>query len=307
MAPRLLFIGIGVMGRGMCKNIVEKANLDQPLILYNRTKQTAVELSNKLPGGKTEVADSVQDGVSKADIIFTCLSNDAAVEATVNEALKVPVKGKVIVDCSTIHPDTTEKLAKLVVDAGGEFVAAPVFGAQAMAEAGQLMGVLAGPKASVDKVQPYFKGVMARLDIVMADEPCRQATTLKVIGNTFVVNMVEQLAEGHVLAEKTGLGTKHLQTFVENFFPGPYAAYSARMVSGDYYKRDPPAFAVDLARKDAGHAKNLAKAVGVTLHNVETGDNHLKVVKELRGEKGDMAGIYGAVRHESGLPYENGA
>lgn len=291
----------------MCENIVEKADLDQPLILFNRTKQTAVELSTRLQDGKTEVADSVQDGVSKADIIFTCLANDAAVEAVVAEALKVPLKGKLIVDCSTIHPDTTEKLAKLVVEAGGEFVAAPVFGAQAMAEAGQLIGVLAGPKASVDKVRPFFKGVMARAEIVMADEPCRQATTLKVVGNTFILNMVEQLAEGHVLAEKTGLGTKHLHTFVETFFPGPYAAYSGRMVSGDYYRRDPPAFAVDLARKDAGHAKSLASAAGVTLHNVETGDNHLKAVKELRGPKGDLAGIYGAMRHEAGLPYENNA
>lgn len=291
----------------MTKNIVEKAKLDQPLILFNRTEQVAVEQSNKLPEGKTEVAESVQDGVSKADIIFTCLSNDAAVESTVAEALKVSLKGKVIVECSTIHPDTTEKLAKLVVDAGGEFVAAPVFGAQAMAEGGQLIGVLAGPAASVEKVRPYFKGVMARAEILMSDEPCRNATTLKVIGNTFVLNMVEQLSEGHVLAEKTGLGTKHLQTFVEMMFPGPYAAYSGRMLSGDYYKRDPPAFGIDLAKKDARHAKNLAKAAGMTLQNVETGDKHMDVVKELRGEKGDLAGIYGAVRHEAGLPYENGA
>lgn len=291
----------------MCKNIIEKGNLDQPLILYNRTKQTAVELSNKLPEGRSQVVDSVQEGVSKADIVFTCLSNDAAVEGVVTEALKGSVKGKLIVDCSTIHPDTTDKLAKLVVDAGGEFVAAPVFGAAAMAEAGQLIGVLAGPKASVDKARPYFKGVMARAEIDMADEPYRQATTLKVIGNTFVVNMVEQLAEGYVLAEKTGLGTKHLQTFIENMFPGAYTAYSQRMLSGDYYKRDPPAFAVDLARKDAGHAMNLAKSVGVKMHNVETGDNHLKVVKETKGEKGDLAGIYGAVRKEAGLDYENGA
>jgi len=289
----------------MTKNIVEKADLDQPLILFNRTKQTAVEQSNKLPEGKSEVVDSVQDGVSKADIIFTCLSNDAAVESTIAEALKVPLKGKVIVDCSTIHPDTTEKLAKLVVDAGGEFVAAPVFGAQAMAESGQLIGVLAGPTASVEKVRPYFRGVMARAEILMSDEPCRNATTLKVIGNTFVLNMVEQLSEGHVLAEKTGLGTKHLHTFVENMFGGPVAAYSQRMVSGDYFRRFPPAFGVDLALKDAGHAKSLAKAVGVTLHNVETGVEHLKVVKELRGENGDLAGVYGAMRHESGLPYEN--
>jgi 3-hydroxyisobutyrate dehydrogenase-like beta-hydroxyacid dehydrogenase len=61
---------------------------------------------------------------------------------------------------------------------------------------------------------------------------------LKIIGNTFVLSMVETLAEGHVLAEKTGLGAEMLHKFIETMFPGPYTAYSNRMLSGDYYKRE---------------------------------------------------------------------
>jgi 3-hydroxyisobutyrate dehydrogenase-like beta-hydroxyacid dehydrogenase len=196
-------------------------------------------------------------------------------------------------------------VAKLILDAGAEFVAAPVFGAAAMAESGQLIGVLAGPKASVDRARPYFKGVMARAEIDMSDEPYSKSTTLKVIGNTFIVNMVEQLAEGHVLAEKTGLGTTYLHGLVETLFGGPWGAYSQRMLTGDYFRRDPPAFAVDLARKDAGHAMNLAKSVGLRLPNVETADGHLKALKEIKGEKGDLCGIYGAIRQEAGLKFEN--
>jgi 3-hydroxyisobutyrate dehydrogenase-like beta-hydroxyacid dehydrogenase len=128
---------------------------------------------------------------------------------------------------------------------------------------------------------------------------------LKVIGNTFVLNMVETLSEGHVLAEKSGLGTDNLHHFIETMFPGPYAAYSARMLSGDYHRREEPLFAVDLARKDARHAMALAKAAGTRLKDVEVGEAHLEMVKKHKGEAGDIAGIYGAVRQEAGLKFEN--
>ncbi|KAK3943869.1 NAD binding domain of 6-phosphogluconate dehydrogenase-domain-containing protein [Diplogelasinospora grovesii] len=305
MAPRVLYIGLGNIGRGMCKNIAEKGPLDQPLMLYNRTTQKAVDFSAKLPAGKTEAVENLADGVSKADVIFTCLSNDKAVESTLNEVLKNDIKGKLFIECSTIHPETTEKIAKAIVDKGADFVAAPVFGAPAMADAGQLIVVAAGPKQAVDRARPYFTGVVAKGEVDMTDEPYSKALTLKLIGNTFIVNMVEQLAEGHVLAEKTGLGCKYLHSWIENMFPGPYAAYSNRMLTGDYYKRDYPLFAVDLARKDAGHAMSLAQGAGVRLKNTEVADGHLADVKAHVGEMGDIAGIYGAVRLEAGLKYEN--
>jgi 3-hydroxyisobutyrate dehydrogenase-like beta-hydroxyacid dehydrogenase len=325
MAPRLLWIGLGNMGRvrmtvvkvvslicakscqskGMCKNLVEKGNLDQPLMLFNRSTARAEELSKKLEAGKTEVVTSLADGAAKADVIFICLANDTAVTEAIESISQSDLKGKLVVDCSTIHPDTTELVAKAVVGKGADFVAAPVFGAPAMADAGQLIGVLAGPEASVDKARPFFKGVTSRAEILMADEPYRHSTLLKVIGNTFVLAMVEQLAEGHVLAEKSGLGTAHLHSLMELLFPGPYAAYSNRMLGGDYYKREEPLFAVDLARKDAGHAKKLAEEAGTRLKIAEVADSHLAKVKEHSGPKGDIAGIYGAVRQEAGLKFEN--
>ena len=174
-----------------------------------------------------------------------------------------------------------------------------------MADNGQLVCVLAGPKESVEKVKPYTKGVIGRAIVDFGGQPVGKATLLKVIGNTFVLNMVETLSEGHVLAEKSGLGSDNLHQFIETMFPGPYTAYSTRMLSGDYYKREEPLFAVDLARKDARHAMALAKAAGTRLKDVEVADAHLEQVKKHRGEKGDIASIYGAVRQEAGLKFEN--
>jgi 3-hydroxyisobutyrate dehydrogenase-like beta-hydroxyacid dehydrogenase len=131
----------------MCKNIVEKGQLDKPLIIFNRTEKRATDLSQSLPSGKSTVASSVNEVVSKSDIIFTCVGDDAASESfsklfhvkltdftvndTIDTALKGDVKGKLFVDCSTVHPETTEALGKKITSAGAKFVACPVFGAPA--------------------------------------------------------------------------------------------------------------------------------------------------------------------------------
>ncbi|KAF4975174.1 hypothetical protein FZEAL_8003 [Fusarium zealandicum] len=305
MTPTILWVGLGNMGRGMSKNIVEKGNLDGPLLLYNRSSQRAIDFGNNLPKGKTEVVESLAEGVSRADVVFSCIANDEAVKETYESLLQGDVKGKLFIDTSTIHPDTTEALAKDVLAKGAEFVAAPIFGTPVMADAGQLICVLAGPAASVARAKPWFTGVMGVAEIDLSDQPYSKALTLKVLGNTFIINMVEQVAEAHVVAEKSGLGTEPIHQLVGGLFGSAYSECSERMVNGDYYKRQEPLFSVDLARKDAKHALSLAEATGARLRNVETADAHLAELKEHFGAKADFVGIYGAVRKEAGLPFEN--
>ena len=184
----------------------------------------------------------------------------------------------------------------------------PVFGAPAAAEAGQLVCVPAGPIASVDKALPFANAV-GRSIINLGGQPYSASSTLKIIGNTFILNMVNQLAEGHVLAETTGMGSNNLQKFIEAIFPGPYSAYSQRMMSGDYYTRSEPLFAVDLAIKDASHALSLGKESGSdtdkTMANTTTGLKRLERIKDKIGDTGDMAGVYGIVREDAGLPLGN--
>lgn len=273
----------------MCTNLVKKGNLDKPLIIYNRTTKRAEDLAAKI--GHSTVSTSMSDLVSKADIIFYCLGEDPSVLAMVDELLKGNVSNKVLVDCSTVHPDTTAEEARKIKENGADFVACPVFGAPAAADAGQLVCVLAGEASAVDKVKPYCEGVMGRANIDYSDQDPSKATLLKVIGNTFITSMVETLSEGHVVAEKSGLGVKQLHQFIETMFPGPYTAYSNRMLSGDYYKREEPLFAVGLARKDVRHAQAVANKAGVTMKHVQLSDSLLKGVQDHVGEKGDIAGM----------------
>jgi 3-hydroxyisobutyrate dehydrogenase-like beta-hydroxyacid dehydrogenase len=81
----------------MCKNLVEKGQLDKPLIIFNRSQKRATDLNATLPSGKSVVASSIDEVVSKADIIFACVGNDTAINETIDAALKSGPKGKLFV------------------------------------------------------------------------------------------------------------------------------------------------------------------------------------------------------------------
>ncbi|KAJ5232410.1 hypothetical protein N7468_005366 [Penicillium chermesinum] len=306
---RVAFIGLGNIGRGMALNIAQKGP-QSSLTLYNRTTARATAFAATLDN-KARVATTLPDAVSSADIIFTCVGDDAALEAIIEGILAegADVSGKTFVDCSTVHPDTSRKAEKAFEARGAAFVASPVFGAPNMADAGQLIVVPAGKRAAIARAAPWYEGVTARATIDLAenggDVDVGKAATLKLLGNTFILNTVGVLAETVTAAETSGLGVGPLQQWIELFAPGPFAKYASRMVSGDYYQREEPLFAVDLARKDLRHASGLAKAGGQRMRNVEVTDHLLQIVKAEKGAKGDIAGVYGAARKEAGLKYEN--
>ncbi|KAK9386983.1 NAD binding domain of 6-phosphogluconate dehydrogenase-domain-containing protein [Lipomyces mesembrius] len=300
---QVAFLGLGNMGQGMIHNLSRKGNLDSPLIIWNRSTKRSEAFA---AGKNITVAPSIEDAVSKSDIIFSCVSNDEAIISVYDIALKIPggVKGKVFSECSTIHPDTTRQLEKVTKATGAEFVASPVFGAPAAAAAGALIFVTAGSKAAIETIQPYLVGVMGRQVIDLSDDPdVGKALTLKITGNTIILGMVEALSEGHVLAEKSGLGTENFEKFIAALFgQSPYLPYSKRLTTGDYV-REQPLFAVDLAAKDARHALSLAKSSGTTLPVTEIAAKHLASVKEEMGVSGDITSIYGILREAAGLPF----
>lgn len=287
----------------MCCNIAKKAGLNEPIYIFDLARPRVAQVLAELPN--TLEATTIRDAAERADIIFYSVTDDRAVLSVMDEILSTDIRGKVIVDCSTVHPDTTDRENELVRNKGGSFVACPVFGAAAMADKGELICVLAGSADAVAHVKPFCEGVIGKANIDLSGGAAGQATRLKILGNSFVLNMVEALSEGHVVAEKSGLGVGNLHKFIEIMFPGPYTAYSTRMITGDYHKREVPLFSVDLARKDARHARSIAQQAGTDMRNVEVADAYLKVVQEQKGSSAEMCAMYGAKRAEAGLPFTN--
>jgi 3-hydroxyisobutyrate dehydrogenase-like beta-hydroxyacid dehydrogenase len=327
-----MWIGLGNIGRAACERLVSQGCLDSRLILYNRTAQKSHELASSLPQGSTLVVSSLKEGIPQADIIFTCLSNDAAVESTYQSiisdltttadthTLGSGLRGKVFIGMETIHPDTADKLADLLAYYGAEFVACPVLGPPAAAAAGQLIAFPAGSQAALSRVMaPYIAGEggggLARAAIAFPDQACGTGPRMKIIANTFTLNAAVQLAEAFTLAEKVGIDQGQVGRFVELCFadgPGatnPFHVYAGRMLRGDYWKRE-PAGGVALGLKDAGLAVRLAEENGATVRNPGVAVAWCREVLEGGGpgrgeERGDIAGVYGAVREKAGLRFEN--
>lgn len=145
----------------------------------------------------------------------------------------------------------------------------------------------------------------ARAVVDLSGQPYGRALTLKIVGNTLIFSMVEQVAESLVFAEKSGLGAAAIHSWVENVFGFPFSYYSERMISGDYYNRDYPAAHIDGSIEVSGHAHKLSRSVGASLPILDIVVEHLAQVKEIKGDKGDLAGIYGILRMKAGLKYEN--
>ncbi|KAL4807393.1 hypothetical protein BDV18DRAFT_151993 [Aspergillus unguis] len=308
------WIGLGNIGRGMSRNIALKGPQKSPLVLYNRTASKANSFASSITSEKPNAAVAVSSlpaAVKDASITFICVGDDPALDSIINTIVSdnsITLKDKIIVDCSTVHPDTSRRVHKTLTSHGATFIACPVFGAPNAADAGQMVVVPAGSPEAITRIQPFLEGVTSKAVLDLGPDSAKdvgRASLMKVLGNTFILNTVETLAEGMVAAEKSGLGTDAYQQWVNTMFPGPFAKYADRMAGGDYFKREEPLFAVDLARKDLRHAANLAGAAGMELPSVKVTDGYLKVVKEEKGEKGDIAGVYGAIRKGAGLPYEN--
>jgi 3-hydroxyisobutyrate dehydrogenase-like beta-hydroxyacid dehydrogenase len=139
MTDRVGFIGVGLMGHGMAKNLVEKGH--PVTIMGNRNRAPVDDLVKR--GAKE--AKSAAEVAKNSDIVFLCVTGSAQVESLIRRAdgLKAGAqKGLIIVDCSTSDPNSTIALAAELKAAGIAFCDSPLGGTPAMAEEGKLSAMV---------------------------------------------------------------------------------------------------------------------------------------------------------------------
>ena len=100
-----------------------KAGLDEPVLLYNRTKRGAIEHCASI--GHARVASTLEELVDKSEIIWSCVQDERAVLDIFKEMLKHDVGSKVFVESSTIPAELTDRIARQAADVNAQFVAMP--------------------------------------------------------------------------------------------------------------------------------------------------------------------------------------
>ena len=153
MTDTIGFIGLGYMGHGMAKNIVEKGYALRAL--PNRKREAIDDLVTR---GATEAASAAELG-SSCDMIVLCLPGSPEVEAVIAgpEGLLSSAKpGLVIVDCSTSNPVSTRRLAELCAEKGVSLVDAPLSRTPKEAWTGTLDCMVGASAALFEKVRPLI-------------------------------------------------------------------------------------------------------------------------------------------------------
>ncbi len=241
---RIAFLGTGIMGAPMARNL---ARAGHEVRAFNRT-------AAKAEGLGATVAGSAAEAVAGADVVITMLADGPTVDA-VMEGVELTAE-QVWWQCSTVGVEWIERLAQRTPAA---FVDGPVMGTRLPAEQGALTVLAAG--AGRERLGEVFEPVAAKV-IDLGDE-VGAGTRMKLVGNAWVLALVEGLAETIALSEGLGVDPRKFLDMIEG--GAMYAPYARMKGTAMIERAFEPSFPLALAAKDAGLMVEAARAAGLDL------------------------------------------
>jgi 2-hydroxy-3-oxopropionate reductase len=276
MAEKVGFIGLGIMGKPMAKNLLE-AGYD--LVVYNRTREKAEELASE---GAT-VADSPKEVAEQSDIIITMLPDSPQVEEVLtgeDGVLEGIREGALIVDMSTISPVVTEELSEKTKEKGASMLDAPVSGGDVGAIDGTLAIMVGGSEEDFERAKPLFD-VMGKTVTHVGTTGTGQV--VKAANQIVVALTIEAVSEALVLGSKGGVAPEKILDVLGGGLAGNKVMELKREKLLEH--SFDPGFKIELHHKDLGIALAAGREYGVTLPVTAIVDQMLETLK-MRG-KGD--------------------
>lgn len=254
--PAIGFAGLGFMGHGMAKNIVEKGF---PLTVLGHRNRAPVD--DLVARGAKEAA-SARELASASSIVFLCVTGSPEVEALVrgDDGLAAgAAEGSVIVDCSTSDPVSTLALAGELAAKGIHLIDAPLGGTPAQAEAGKLSTMIGAPPDIFAQVKPVCEAWAAKVDHIGA---VGDGHKMKLLNNFLSLGYGAIYAEALTLAQKAGISPTVFDKVLRGsrMDCGFYQTYFQYVLTRD---REAHKFTIANAAKDTRYLAALADAAGI--------------------------------------------
>jgi 3-hydroxyisobutyrate dehydrogenase-like beta-hydroxyacid dehydrogenase len=251
---RVAMVGTGRMGAAMVTRLREAG---YEVGAWNRTRARAEEYA-------ATVLDTPREATASADVVLVSLADDAALESAYRgpDGLAAGLRpGAVVVETSTVRPDTIRALAPLVESAGATLLDAPVSGSVPVVERGELTFMVGGDPAALDRVRPVLDVLSARVFHMGAQG---SGATMKLVVNSVIGALNHGLSEALVLAEKAGLDRATVyDVFATSAVAAPFVQY--KRSAFEHPENTPVAFRLDLLAKDATLIAELADRVGARM------------------------------------------
>lgn len=266
---RVGLLGLGRMGRHFATHL---AQADFDLTLYNRTSQTAQDVS---AATGSHAATTPREVAERSEVVILMLADGAALAAVLEgpDGLLAGLSpGGIVIDMGTSGPEAVAAASSLVQAAGCVLVDAPVSGSTATAEAAALLIMAGGPTETIAELEPIF-ACLGKSVHHMGPTGTASAMKLAVNGVVFAIN--QSIAESLVLAEQAGIDrSAAYDVFAASAVAAPIVTYRRGVF--EHPETTPVSFSIDLARKDLGLILELATAVDAPMPqavaNLETLD-----------------------------------
>jgi 3-hydroxyisobutyrate dehydrogenase-like beta-hydroxyacid dehydrogenase len=249
-------VGLGVMGSAVSRRLLEAGHA---LTVWNRT----VEKAKPLLAAGASWAASPRAVAERADVVFTMVTNTAAVRA-VTEGPDGILAGlgreKLYVDMSTASPAGTRELAERVEAAGGRMLDAPVSGTSVTVEQGRASLMVGGDPEAFAQVRPVLEAIAPK---VFHLGPTGAAVTMKIATNLSLAVQMLAFSEGVLLAEKSGIPRERaVEAMLGSVIASPMVAYRGPLVLGH---PDEVWFDCRMMQKDMQLALDLGRELEVPL------------------------------------------
>ena len=227
---KITFIGLGIMGSRMASNLIQHG---ADLTVYNRSKEAVKLLVDQ--GAKT--AETIQEAVKEADLVFSMLSTPEVVQAIffgVEGALASMKEGALWIDCTTVNPSFTAAAATEAGRYNIDFMDAPVAGTKPHAEKAELAFFVGGKADQLDKVRPYLEQMGNR---VMHTGEMGKGAAFKMLVNIMLAQSMLIFSEATLLGERMGFSKDFLLNTLPNLVvSAPFTKFKAEMVRQDNFE-----------------------------------------------------------------------
>jgi 3-hydroxyisobutyrate dehydrogenase-like beta-hydroxyacid dehydrogenase len=264
------FIGLGVMGEPICRNLARKSGL--PVRGYDRDPSPL----QRLGAEGVRAADSAAAACEGSDIIFLSLPSGEIVRDLAREPdglLAMARPGQTVVDLGTSPVDITRALAAEFAQRGARFVDAPVARTRAAAEAGTLAVMVGGDLEIFERVRPLIATFAS--DITLCG-PVGCGQVVKILNNMVLFETVVAISEAKAIGERAGVDPALLFDALSKGSADSFALRNHGMkavLPGEFPER---AFSAEYARKDLAYALQLARETGVDARGARTADGWLR-------------------------------
>jgi 3-hydroxyisobutyrate dehydrogenase-like beta-hydroxyacid dehydrogenase len=227
-------IGLGLMGSSIASRLALKGH---EIIAFNRDRSKAEKMVVTTGTTKIKIANQPKEVGDSSDIAIICVKDYQAV-ANVSFAtgglIETTNKDLIVIQCSTISPEESNKLADLYSNRQIRMLSVPILGGTTAVERGEITLIGSGPKTAYELAEPILSDLSSQIFYLGSDH--RTASALKLAFNIHIALLALALAEGLVFARGTGVDTAtYVKVLNSTYFKtGISERKGPRIVNGDY-------------------------------------------------------------------------